>query len=259
MDPGLLATFFVIAFIGSMMSGMLGIGGAIINYPMLLYVPPLLGFAGLSAFHVSGIVAFQIFFASLGGIWAYRKGGLINKQLIFSMGASILAGSFLGALGSGFLSEEAINFVYGILAAIAAIMMFIPKRGTNETDSGQLTFNRGLAAGLAFFVGVGAGIVGAGGSFLLVPIMLVLLKIPTRITVATSLAVTFLSSIGSASGKVMTGQVPLIPALVVVAASLIASPLGAAIGKRINTKVLQIILAVFILATAVKIWFSLID
>lgn len=258
MDPGLLVTFFAIAFIGSMMSGMLGIGGAIINYPMLLYIPPMLGFASLSAFHASGIVAFQIFFAALAGIWAYRKGGYINKKLIVSMGASILAGSFLGAFGSGFFSGQAINFVYGILAAIAAIMMFIPKKGIDKVDQDQLSFNQWLAGSLAFIVGVGAGIVGAGGSFLLVPIMLVLLKVPTRITVATSLAVTFISSIGSATGKVLTGQVPFLPTLVVVIASLIASPIGAAIGKRTNTKVLQVILAVFIIATAVKIWAGLI-
>lgn len=34
---------FLIGFIGSFMSGMLGIGGSIIKYPMLLYIPPLLG------------------------------------------------------------------------------------------------------------------------------------------------------------------------------------------------------------------------
>jgi hypothetical protein len=39
-----------------------------------------------------------------------------------------------------------------------------------------------------------------------------------------------------------------------VVASLIASPLGAIAGKKVNTKILQIILAVLILATAVKIW-----
>jgi hypothetical protein len=259
MDPGLLITVFMIAFIGSMLSGMLGIGGAIINYPMLLYVPPLLGFAGLTAYHVSGIVAVQVFFAALAGVWAYRKGGHLNKTLIIYMGASILAGSFIGAFGSGFLSESAINVVYGILAVIAAVMMFLPKKGIDEIRTGQLTFNKRLAIVLTFIVGVGAGIVGAGGAFLLVPIMLVVLKIPTRVTVATSLAVTFISSIGATTGKVATGQVPLIPALVVVVASLIASPLGAWIGQKINTKVLQVILAILIVATTIKIWVSLLS
>jgi uncharacterized membrane protein YfcA len=57
--------------------------------------------------------------------------------------------------------------------------------------------------------------------------MLVVLKIPTRMTIATSLAITFISSIGSTVGKVATGQVEYIPAAIMIIASLIASPLGA--------------------------------
>ncbi|WP_368895452.1 TSUP family transporter, partial [Priestia megaterium] len=78
-----------------------------------------------------------------------------------------------------------------------------------------------------------------------------------RITIATSLAVTFISSIGSTVGKLVTHQVPLIPALILVGASLIASPIGAKVGQKMNTKVLQWILAGLILATAIKIWWGL--
>src|SRR5699024_604506 len=105
--------------------------------------------------------------------------------------------------------------------------------------------------------GVGAGIVGAGGAFLLVPIMLVILKIPTRITIASSLAITFISSIGSASSKILTDQVLFVPALIMAVVSLIASPLGAKVGKKADTKILQRILAVLILGTAVKIWLDI--
>jgi len=40
-------------------------------------------------------------------------------------------------------------------------------------------------------------------------------------------------------------------------ASLIASPLGANFGKKVNTKILQTILAVLILGTAIKIWIEI--
>jgi uncharacterized protein len=76
-------------------------------------------------------------------------------------------------------------------------------------------------------------------------------------TIASSLAITFISSIGSTFGKITTGQVELIPSIIMVIASLIASPLGAKTGQKINTKILQIILAGLILATAVKIWFDI--
>lgn len=257
MDFAYIITIFLIGFIGSYISGMVGIGGSIIKYPMLLYIPPLFGLAAFSAHEVSGISAVQVFFATIGGVWAYRKGGYLNKTLIAYMGISILIGSFIGSYGSKLMAEDGINLVYGVLALIAAIMMFIPKKGIDDIPLDQVTFNKWLAAVLAFIVGIGAGIVGAAGAFLLVPIMLVVLKIPTRMTIASSLAITFISSIGATIGKITTGQVEFYPALIMVIASIIASPLGANTGKKVNTKILQIILAGLIFATAIKIWIGI--
>ncbi|MDQ0270433.1 sulfite exporter TauE/SafE family protein [Cytobacillus purgationiresistens] len=257
MDFAFIITIFLIGFIGSYLSGMLGIGGSIIKYPMLLYIPSLLGVATFTAHEVSGISAVQVFFATIGGVWAYRKGGYLNKTLIAYMGISILIGSFVGGFGSKLMPESGINLVYGVLALIAAIMMFIPKKGLDDIPYDQVKFNKWLAAVLALIVGLGAGIVGAAGAFLLVPIMLTVLKIPTRMTIASSLAITLISSIGATVGKVSTGQVDYYPAIIMVVASLIASPLGAMAGKKMNTKILQIILAILIFATAVKIWIDI--
>lgn len=245
---------FLIGFGGSFLSGMVGIGGSIVKYPMLLYIPPLLGLSAFTAHEVSGISAVQVLFATIGGVWAYRKGGYLNKTLIVYMGISILIGSFIGGYGSRFMTDGGINFVYGVMATIAAVMMFVPKKGIDDTPLDQITFNKWLASFLAFVTGIGAGIVGAAGAFLLVLIMLLVLKIPTRVTIASSLAITFLSAVGSTAGKIMTGQVLLVPAVIMIVASLIASPLGANAGKRVNTRTLQGILAVLILATAIKIW-----
>jgi uncharacterized membrane protein YfcA len=198
-----------------------------------------------------------VFFATIGGVWAYRKGGYLNKELIGYMGVSILIGSFVGGFGSRVMTEGGINLVYGILALIAAVMMFVPKKGIDDIPLDQVKFNKWLAASLALIVGIGSGIVGAAGAFLLVPIMLVVLKIPTRMTIASSLAITFLSSIGATVGKITTGQVEFLPSVIMIVASLIASPLGAMAGKKVNTNILQIVLALLILATATKIWMDI--
>lgn len=55
----------------------------------------------------------------------------------------------------------------------------------------EVTYHEWIAMGAAFIVGGIAGIVGAGGAFILIPIMLTVLKIPTRITIASSLAIVF--------------------------------------------------------------------
>ncbi|WP_028775783.1 sulfite exporter TauE/SafE family protein [Shimazuella kribbensis] len=257
MDIGFIILLFFIGFIGSFVSGMVGIGGSIIKYPMLLYIPPLLGFAAFTAHEVSGISAVQVFFATISGVFVYRKGGYLNKSLILYMGISILFGSFLGGFGSKFMGENQINIIYAILATIAAFMMFIPKKNLDDVPLDEVKFNAIVASVAALLVGTASGIVGAAGAFILVPIMLVILKIPTRMTIATSLAITFISSIGSTVGKVMTGQVLLLPSVVMVVASIIASPLGAMIGKKVNPKWLQVILAILIIATAAKIWMDL--
>ncbi len=254
MDLMFIVLLFLIGFIGSMISGMVGIGGSIIKYPMLLYIPPLLGFAAFTAQEVSAISAVQVFFATLAGIIAYRKGGFINKPLLIYMGSAIVIGSFLGGYGSKFMPDATINLTYAILALVAAIMMLWPKKIKEDTDLSQITFNKLMATSIAAVIGIVSGIVGAAGAFITVPVMLVLLKIPTRVAIATSLAITFVSSIGSTAGKLMGGHMLLIPSIVMVIASTIASPLGVMVSKKLNTKLLQWILAALVIATVIKIW-----
>lgn len=257
MDYAWIITLFAIGFVGSLISGMVGIGGSIIKYPMLLYIPPALGFVAFSAQEVSAISAVQVFFATLAGMFAFRKGGYINKQLVLSMGVAIVIGSFAGGYGSKFMSDDTINIVYAVLALIAGIMMFLPKKGDEEGDYTKLTFNRPLAAASAALIGILSGIVGAAGAFITVPVMLVLLRIPTRVAIASSLAITFISSIGSTAGKLMGGHMLLIPSVVMVVASTVAAPIGAMISKKLNAKVLQWMLAALIVATVIKIWIDI--
>ncbi|MGG4442733.1 sulfite exporter TauE/SafE family protein [Brevibacillus fortis] len=254
MTIDLMITLFVIGFTGSFISGLVGIGGSIIKYPMLLYIPPALGFVAYTAHEVSGISAVQVFFATLAAVWALRKDKLIHYQLVLYMGSAIIVGSLLGGYGGKYLSADAINIVYAILATIAVTIMFLPKKRIDEQEQSEVTFHKPTAVLSALIVGVSSGIVGAAGAFILVPIMLVILKIPTRVTIASSLAITFLSSIGSTVGKWMAGDILLWPSVVMVIASIMAAPIGTKVSKRLNTRILQTILALLILGTTIKIW-----
>lgn len=257
MDFGWILSLFAIGLFGSLISGMVGIGGSIIKYPMLLYIPPALGFVAFTAQEVSAISAVQVFFATLTGMFAYRKGGFINQALVLSMGITITVGSFAGGYGSKYLPDATINITYAILALIAAIMMFMPKKEGESENFANVTFNKPLAATLAFVIGILSGIVGAAGAFITMPVMLVILKIPTRVAIASSLAITFVASIGSTAGKLLGGHMLLIPSIVMIAASMIGSPIGAKISKKMKVKVLQWILAALISATVVKIWLDI--
>ncbi|WP_339233652.1 sulfite exporter TauE/SafE family protein [Paenibacillus sp. FSL R5-0517] len=260
MDFLMLIIMITLGLIGSFFSGLLGIGGAIINYPLLLYVPPLFGVAHFTAHEVSSISMFQVFFASLAGVLAFQKNSkgkleppVIHKGLVVYMGSGILAGSLIGGYISGLLQGDVINLIYGILALLAVILMLIPRRGSDNIQD-HLQFNKIIAVVSAFIVGIVSGIVGAGGAFILIPIMLTILKIPTRTTIASSLAIVFISAIGGVIGKLTGGHIPLWPTLFTVVGSLIGAPLGSKISSKINVKVLQYGLVVLIALTAVKVW-----
>lgn len=253
--------FFLMAalgFIGSFFSGLLGIGGAIINYPLLLFIPALLGVAHFTAQEVSSISMFQVFFASLSGVLAFRKrngkgSALIHKGLVKDMGASILIGSLLGGFISKFLSSESINLVYGILAIVAVVLMLIKNKGSDEAE-GEIVYSHVIAIVSAFSVGIVSGVVGAGGAFILIPIMLTVLKIPTRVTIASSLAIVFISAIGGVLGKLTTGHIPVLPVMFTVIGSVLGAPLGSRVSAKMDVKYLRYGLIVLICATAIKIW-----
>ncbi|RXT07925.1 sulfite exporter TauE/SafE family protein [Ammoniphilus sp. CFH 90114] len=258
MDILLYVVMLVLGLIGSFFSGLLGIGGAIINYPLLLYVPDLLGVAQFSAQEVSSISMFQVLFASLAGVLAFRKHGgenVIHKRLVLYMGVSILIGSLLGGIVSRYLPSAMINLVYGVLAILAVVLMLIPSKGQQEqTVSTDIPFNKVIAISSAFSVGVVSGIVGAGGAFILIPIMLTVLKIPTRVTIASSLAIVFISAVGGSIGKLMAGFTPFLPTVFTVIGSILGAPIGSMVGRGVNVKVLRYGLVVLISITAFKIW-----
>ncbi|WNQ14057.1 sulfite exporter TauE/SafE family protein [Paenibacillus aurantius] len=263
MDVPLFLVMLVLGLVGSFFSGLLGIGGAIINYPLILYVPAMAGVAHFSANEVSSISMFQVFFASLSGVLAFRQNSkagpaAINKGLVLYMGSSILAGSLIGGFLSGRLSGDIINLIYGILAVLAVILMLIPRKG-KEDGADPLSYNKWIAAGSAFAVGIVSGIVGAGGAFILIPIMLTVLAIPTRTTIASSLAIVFLSAVGGVLGKFTGGDIPLWPTVLTVVGSVIGAPLGSWVSSKINVKILRYGLVVLIAITAVKVWSSILD
>ncbi|SMO56988.1 sulfite exporter TauE/SafE family protein [Melghirimyces algeriensis] len=257
MISGLILVMFLIGFLGSFLSGMLGIGGSIVKYPMLLYLPPLFGVAIYTAQEVSALAMVQVFFATLGGVWTYRKSNLIDKRLVLDMGISIVIGSLIGGYGSKWIPGDTIHLIYGIMAVIAAVMMLKPGKKESGKAMEAGNYHRGVAVSSSFIVGVLSGIVGAGGAFILIPIMISILGVPLRVTIASSLAIVLLSSIGGMAGKIIAGHVMWFESAILVVGSLIGASFGAKVGQTAKRGFLQGTLAVLILVTAVKVWYDI--
>ncbi len=244
----------LLAFAVSMLSGLLGIGGGIVMAPVLLYVPPLLGMDELSMSTVAGLTITQGLAASLSGVLRHNKYRQVNRRLVAWMGSSIAVWALAGAIFSRWLSGETLLALFAGLALAAAIMMFLPTKTEGEvSDAGEIEFNVPWAVAIASCVGFLGGIVGQGGSFLLIPAMLHKLRIPIRVVIASNLGIVFFSSLAGFAGKFATEQVPGLLALYVVLGALPAAQLGSVISHRTPPPWLRRSLALVVALAALAI------
>ncbi|WP_414045256.1 sulfite exporter TauE/SafE family protein [Macrococcus equi] len=239
--------FAVIGAIGAFLSGLIGIGGAIIMYPMLLFIPPLFNI-DMNPTAAAGLTAAQVFFSTLSGSISQRKNENLNKSIIIPMSIGILLGSVSGAYLASIFDESLINIVYTFLAILAVILMFIKVKANDS----KTTYNKIALFIVATVIGILSGIVGAGGAFLIVPILLTIFKVPFRVVVANSIIIAFVSSIGTFLTKFLTGSVDIEHAIPLIIASLIFAPIGTKVSKKTNQTVLRYILTALIIMAAIK-------
>lgn len=247
-----------LGFAGAFVAGLVGVGGAVVMIPMLLYVPPLLRQPALDMHTVAGITMIQVAAAGIAGLLGHARHQRIDRRLVVVLGGATIIGSAAGAAASRAMSGDALRAVFATLALVAAIVMLFPRRepdaGANPSDP---LFNQWLAMTSGLAVGTLVGMVGAGGGFLLVPLMLYLLRIPMRAALGTSLAIVALSGFGGSVGKAITGQVEWLLAIALIVGALPGAQLGAAVSRRVQTETLGYILGLLIALTALKMWWEI--
>lgn len=237
------------------LSGLLGIGGGIVMFPLLFYIPPLVGLPPIPVKEVTGLTMVQGLFASLSAVTFYHQERLVNRRLVFSLGLSLFISSLLGAFASKYVMDTTLLFIFGLLAMTAAAMMLLPRSyAMDDQTEEQVTFPRSLTVTTGTVVGLPVGLVGQGGAFITIPIMLYLLKIPLRVALGSTLGIGLFSASAGTIGKVATGQVPFLLAIPLILAALPSARIGGYVSKRTDTRRLKWILAAIIAATAIKVW-----
>jgi uncharacterized membrane protein YfcA len=182
--------------------------------PLLYYVPPLLGAGELPLQHVAGLSMTQVLAAALVGTWSHGRHAFVHRRLALTGGPAMAAGSLLGALGSSHVSARALLATFAVMATVALPLMFLSPADPPGGDTrGPAEFSRAAAVTYSGGIGLVAGLVGAGGAFLLVPVMVGLMRVPMRVSIGTSLAMVGISAVTGFLGKALTGQVPLWPAV----------------------------------------------
>jgi uncharacterized membrane protein YfcA len=239
------------------LSGMLGIGGGIVMAPLLLYVPPLFGFEPLPMRTVAGLTIVQGLVACVSGALSHRKFRMISERLSLYMGISIFIAAMVGGAGAGYVSNQILLFIFAGLALSAAFLMLIPVKGECENpDVKCLVFYRWRAVTSASTVGLLGGLVGQGGSFILIPLMTAFVQVPTRIAIGSNLAIVLLSSMAGFIGKATTGQIEWLMAVPIVLTVIPAARVGSLVSRRVPVLGLRRALAVLIAIAAIRIWVS---
>ncbi len=254
-------TYFLIGCIGiftGFMSGLLGIGGGIIMAPLLLYAPPLFGIEPYSMQVVAGLTIVMGLLGCLSGGLTHHRFSFVSNKLSTYMGISIFLAALIGGAASRFMPHEALLLIFACLAFAAAILMFVPAKHDLEIpDTSTLEFCKARAVTTAAGVGLLGGLVGQGGSFILIPLMTAYVKIPTRIAIGSNLAIVFLSTLAAFIGKALTGQIEWILSIPILLTVLPAAAVGGHVSQKVPVKWLRKLLAGLIGLAAVKMWSSL--
>lgn len=227
-------------------------------FPLLHYAPQVFGFDPIGIKNITGLTMVQGFFASLSAMLFYQRQGLVNKSLVLILGLSLFLSSLAGSLISKAVPDNILLFIFGALALIASCLMFLPRSyGRDELTEDQVKFNKPAAISIGVSVGFLIGLVGQGGAFITIPLMLYVLKIPLRVALGSTLAIGLFSATAGMIGKTATGQIPFGMAAALVIGAIPVAKAGAILSKKTKTQYLRWLLAVIILGTAIKIWMDI--
>lgn len=274
---------FLMGGMVGVLSGVFGVGGGFLMTPLLIMagIPPTVAAASDSN---------QIVGASTSGTLAhYRLGNVDIKMGLLLLIGGVMGGTLgvqiikllrqlgnadflikityvlmLGIVGSYMLVESLQSFRKNNLPAAA------PKRESKYARlvgklPWQVNFDKSgirlsvlMPLGFGLFVGVLSAIMGVGGGFIMVPVMVYLLRMPMHVVVGTSLFQILFTCIDVTIMQSYTNHtVDFILALILLLGSTIGAQFGAKISRRLKADQLKIFLAVLVLLVMGKMLFDL--
>ena len=176
-----------IIFASSLVLTMVGLGGGLIFSPLFI----------LLAFPVSTAVSASLFLngvAALSAATTYYRKKMVDVQVGLPL---ILASALAAPLGALTTSRVNIKIFTAILAGVIFLaslrMLFSDK---TEAEAEEVGTRRRVIGGSAIGLVIGfmAGLLGIGGGVFIVPLLIYILRVPTKIAAATSIFIVVFSS-----------------------------------------------------------------
>jgi uncharacterized membrane protein YfcA len=258
MDASLIVAFLLLGAVVGFLAGLLGIGGGMTMVPLLTIVFTGQGFPPEHIVHMAVATATAtILFTSVSSMREHQRYGAILWPVVAGMAPGIVVGSLAGPQFVGAMSTAALSVFFGVFVAVAATQLLLDRK---PKPSRELPGKSGLFA-VGGAIGLVSSMVGAGGAFMSVPFMIAC-NVNIRNCVATSAALGLPIAVAGTIGFVIaglrqTGMPPhtlgyvYLPALLaIVAASVVAAPIGARAAHRWHVKKLQRAFAVLLYVLA---------
>ena len=272
-------TIILFGGVVGLLSGLVGVGGGFLFTPLLIFigVPPIVAVATGSA---------QIVGTSAAGSYAHWRLGNID----FKMGILLLLGSWTGGSGGVFVAKalqqggqfgNIVTFLYVVLLGIVGTSMLIEsvrsiRGGAAHKEKGkggesrlgammanlpwqmefpvsQLRISILIPLLLGTSVGVLTSLMGVGGGFIMVPVMIYMLKMPTKVVVGTSLfQLLFTTAVVSAVQAGINHAVDPFLALILILGSAFGTSWGTRLSTMLPGEKLRLVLALVVVTVTVK-------
>jgi uncharacterized protein len=261
------------------LSGMFGVGGGFLMTPMLI-------FAGVPSAVAVATGANPLIASSITGTIAqYRRKNVDIKLGLYLLGGGA-AGSLLGVEIVSLLRQAGqfdltVTLLYVVFMSVVGGLMFIEslravtsqQRGKPQSvrsreqrgwihalpfrtrfKTSKLYISALPPIGLGILVGLLSGVMGVGGGFVMVPILIYVLRVPTNLAIGTSLfQVIFVSAITTVLQAAWNHTVDIALALMLMIGGVLGAEVGAAAGQRLRAEQLRLLLAILVLGVGLRL------
>lgn len=267
-------------------SGMFGIGGGFLMTPMLIFL-------GVPSSVAVGTGASQVAASSISGALGHWARGNVDVH----MGWFLIAGGLTGAI-TGVKLQQALKTIgqldlfttltYVVVLGVIGGLMLIEsltairkagqarvkpsmRRVSHHNFIQRLPLKRRfrtsklyISAVPPFAVGLLVGwltaIMGVGGGFLLVPALIYVLRVPTRVALGTSaFQIVFVTVAATILQATQNYSVDFLLALPLITGGVTGAQLGIRLGERLNAEQLRAALAILVLIVAGRMMLSLVQ
>jgi uncharacterized membrane protein YfcA len=276
MDPGLVLWLFAVSIVASALGGMLGMASGIFVVPILTVFGHIDVRTAIAASIVSVIAC------SCGSAAPFLKGGLTNIRLAIVLETATTLGALTGVFVVGVIPVPYLFFLFGVVLVLSAQQM-LARRGAPvspenvEDDGGWATVlrlhssypDRSLGRKVAYRVDrvplglilmYGAGLIsallGIGSGVLKIPAMDSALRLPIKVSSATSNFMIGVTAAASAGAYFMRGEIVAAIAGPVAVGSVVGSILGARILIAIANDRIRLLFVLVLVALAVQMFLT---